>query len=289
MRSRALARLASNRHGLSHRELLTLQSGRSSVAPSVDPERVRATIQSLRPYAVDGAELIRLGPATDGGYLVPDDLEGIVACYSPGVCSESGFERDCADRDMAVFLADASVGGPATAHPRFRFVKKFVGPVPSEQVVTLEGWVNDTADDLRTLSEQVGADPAGDLMLQMDIEGAEYTTLLAAPDALMRRFRVIVLELHDVDHIFSESFYRIFDGFVAKLLHTHLCVHVHPNNNMREFRKFGLTLPNCCEITLLRRDRAASTRPVTALPHPLDVDCVASAPSIGLDPAWLGQ
>ena len=32
----------------------------------------------------NGHSLIRVGAARDGGYLVPDDLEGIVACFSPG-------------------------------------------------------------------------------------------------------------------------------------------------------------------------------------------------------------
>ena len=49
------------------------------------------------------------GPDGDGGYLVPDDLEGIVACFSPGVSNVAGFEKDCALKGMKVFMADASV------------------------------------------------------------------------------------------------------------------------------------------------------------------------------------
>lgn len=30
-------------------------------------------------------ELIRVGSNFDGGYLVPNDLQGIEACFSPGV------------------------------------------------------------------------------------------------------------------------------------------------------------------------------------------------------------
>jgi hypothetical protein len=35
-----------------------------------------------------------------------------------------------------------------------------------------------------------------DFLLQMDIEGGEYLTLLATPQEVLRRFRIIVLEIH---------------------------------------------------------------------------------------------
>ncbi len=59
---------------------------------------VRELINKLRPISCDKT-LIRLGPKGDGGYLVPDDLEGIVACFSPGVGSISKFEKDCTERE----------------------------------------------------------------------------------------------------------------------------------------------------------------------------------------------
>ena len=36
--------------------------------------------------------LIRIGGKSDGAYLVPDDLEGIDSCFSPGVCNSKRFE-----------------------------------------------------------------------------------------------------------------------------------------------------------------------------------------------------
>jgi hypothetical protein len=40
-------------------------------------------IRSLHPID-SGVPLIRLGPDGDGGYLIPDDLNGIQYCFSPG-------------------------------------------------------------------------------------------------------------------------------------------------------------------------------------------------------------
>ena len=39
-------------------------------------------------------KLIRLGGRGDGAYLIPDDLENIQACFSPGVCNSKFFEDD---------------------------------------------------------------------------------------------------------------------------------------------------------------------------------------------------
>lgn len=64
-----------------------------------DKNEILALMKSLYPLKTE-YPLIRLGPVRDGGYLVPDDLTGIEACYSPGVSAVSGFEKDCAKRGM---------------------------------------------------------------------------------------------------------------------------------------------------------------------------------------------
>ncbi len=78
------------------------------VIPCTPREKVLSLIEKLYPCNV-GFELIRLGPNTDGGYLVPDDLEEIEACFSPGVDQVSEFEADCFKKGMKLFLADKSV------------------------------------------------------------------------------------------------------------------------------------------------------------------------------------
>ena len=45
---------------------------------------LKELIKALRPVQTK-IRLIRVGGANDGGYLIPDDLEGIAACFSPGV------------------------------------------------------------------------------------------------------------------------------------------------------------------------------------------------------------
>jgi hypothetical protein len=95
-------------------------------APRTPLSSLQELLKALRPLD-PGIELVRIGPERDGGYLVPDDLDGIRHAFSPGVSTESGFEAELAARGMRVFLADYSVDGPAASHPLFTFDKRFVG------------------------------------------------------------------------------------------------------------------------------------------------------------------
>jgi hypothetical protein len=256
----------SRRLGLNKLEFLL--SNRSFLTRRTRPAQVRSLIASLRPVRAD-RDLVRLGPAGDGGYLVPDALEGIVACFSPGVSSVSGFERACADLGMRVFMADASVEGPAEAHPNFLFAKQFVGAFSSGDFVTLEDWVEASLGETE-----------GDLILQMDIEGFEYETLLGAPSALLSRFRVIVAELHGLDQLWNRAFFNIASRALEKLLLTHACVHIHPNNVAPLHHHAGVAIPPLAEFTFVRRDRVQPDVEVTAFPHPLDRDNCDNSPVV---------
>jgi hypothetical protein len=228
--------------------------------PAADPEAVRAVLSGLAPMATEHA-LIRLGPDGDGGYLVPDDLDGVVACLSPGVSTESGFDLACAQRGMDVFLADASVDGPAATHERFHFTRRHVGAWSDATTMTLDEWV-----------ARAAIPATGDLLLQMDIEGAEYETLLAVSDALLQRLRVLVVECHELDGLFAQAGCAVMSRAFARLAGTHICVHIHPNNCGRSATWAGITVPSVAELTFLRRDRVTSMAPARQFPHPLDAD-----------------
>jgi hypothetical protein len=238
-----------------------------------DEREMRALLKNLRPLSTDKG-LIRMGPSGDGGYLVPDDLEGIEACFSPGVDKVAGFERSCAERGIKSFMADKSVDEPPGSHRLFSFTKKYVGSKTDDDFMTIDDWVSSSLPQ-----------SSSDLMLQIDVEGYEYESFLSISDALMRRFRVIVAEFHSMEMLWSRPFFYLAATAFEKILHTHACVHIHPNNYFPTVTKGDLSIPPITEFTFLRRDRVKNASFAGTFPHPLDSDNTSN-PSVPLPKCW---
>ena len=124
-----------------------------------------------------------------------------------------------------------------------------------------------------TMDDWVGSSVPGsqsDLMLQIDIEGYEYETFLGMSDALARRFRIIAAEFHSLDQLWNRPFFRVASRAFDKILQTHACVHIHPNNCAGALDRDGLLIPSAAEFTFLRRDRILDWSYASVFPHPLD-------------------
>lgn len=238
-----------------------------------DKNDLMSFIKKLYPSSTN-KELIRLGPKGDGGYLIPNDLNGIKACFSPGVSFESGFEKDCAELGMNVFLADKSVEGPASEHNLFCFTKKFVGAISNDEFMTLDDWVNSST--LETSS---------DLLIQIDIQGYEYEVFLSTSECLMKRFRIIVVEFHQLDQLWNRPFFYLVSRSIEKVLKTHTCVHIHPNNCCGSINFNGLQIPRVMEFTFLRNDRIESSSYQKIFPNQLDHDNTNN-PTLVLPNCW---
>jgi hypothetical protein len=234
---------------------------------------LQSLLAKLRPMTPEKG-LIRIGPDDDGGYVVPNNLDGIQACYSPGVSTECRFDKACADMGMPVFMADQSVDGPPEEHANFHFIKKFIGVLTNEEFMTLDSWV-----------ESTGSQIADDFIMQIDIEGAEYEVFIAASDGLMNRFRVIIAEFHRLDLLFSRPYFELASKAFEKLLQTHTCVHIHPNNCRATQKQGSVEIPPVTEFTFLRKDCVGKAVPADQFPHPLDHDN-ASGPHIALPRCW---
>ena len=168
--------------------------------------------------------LMRIGGVQDGAYLVPDDLTGIVACFSPGVANRKDFEDELVARfGIRSHLCDYSSDENSFATPlkpgMQTFRKQWLDIDGCENCVSLEAWVAELEPS------------SGDLLLQMDIEGAEYRNLCNCSPGLLARFRVILLELHGLEMVNDPT--RLKEVLAPLLLlldQQFVCVHAHPNN-----------------------------------------------------------
>lgn len=245
-----------------------------NVTSQTDPEDVLGLIRRLRPQNC-GFNLVRFGGARDGGYLIPDDLDGIEYCFSPGVNTISDFENQLADRGIRSFLADYSVEAPPVLRREFTFDKKFLGSSNDEQFMTLASWKNKYLRDY-----------ADDLILQMDIEGAEYEVLLNVSDELLSQFRIIVIEFHSLQLVFEPIVFRFLSVCFEKLLKSFEVVHIHPNNCGGIVQRGMIEVPMTMEFTFLNKRRVRTKSPVQSFPHPLDFPNDPAGRKMNLPSCW---
>jgi FkbM family methyltransferase len=250
---------------------------------AVSTAELMQVFEILKPKATK-TPLIRIGGDHDGAYLVPDDLDGIEACFSPGANRVKYFEDFLTDRYgiksyMADFSCDVDEFKTPLREGMQTFLKKWLDVTPGEDNISLKDWIRDN-------------DVSGDLLLQMDIEGAEYRNVLATPDDTLARFRVVVLEVHGLRAMLDGPSLRgAIAPFFDKLARNFTTVHAHPNNCCGDFVVPGtdVRIPHVLELTLVRNDRfsPASAGP-PSLPHPLDVSRnIPRKPPLFLNEAWV--
>jgi len=252
---------------------LFLTSGKS-LAGSTDKKDLERFIQKFRPKSVE-KKLIRIGGKGDGAYLLPDDLSGISACFSPGVDITSTFEEELAKKyDIKSFMVDFSVNKPPIENKLFHFDKKFLGNKNDEKFIRLEDWVKNSMND------------NSDLLLQMDIEGAEYEVVIDTPSEIFKKFRIMAIEFHSLDMLFNKNAFKMVEAVFDKLSSDFTVVHIHPNNSRPIINKNSIDIPELLEFTFLRNDRVDLSDKKLSFPHALDEQCVPYRPSRHLPKCW---
>jgi hypothetical protein len=134
-------------------------------------------------------QALGVGEDGDGGYLVPDDLSNIDGCFSAGSDGIMHFEKHLASEyRIKSYILDKIDKKPLELSDLQEFRHGWLGVENNQETVTLERWLIES-----------NLDKSRELLLQMDIEGAEYRTLLCTPTKILERFRIIVVEFHGLD------------------------------------------------------------------------------------------
>ncbi len=249
-----------------------------SVARRVSKQEVQQVISLIRPKPAP-VDLLRIGGDNDGGYLLPKDFEGIVACFSPGVAERAEFEESMAKMGIPSFMIDFSVDQEPITNPLFDFEKLFLTTRDSRgQTIRLDTWLKTKAPE------------HGDLILQMDIEGGEWPVLADVSPETLARFRIIALEIHGLDSVLTSQASLGFARAVFEKLNDQFnVVHLHANNCCGSLSFRGIRIPRVLEITLLRKDRYKITKDLKSpnVPNSLDAPNVYFKKELRLTKEWL--
>lgn len=191
---------------------------------------------------VSDKRLTRIGREEDGGYVLLDDFNSSMRAYSFGVADDVSWEKELVERTgMYAFLYDPTIANVPEEHAQFTWSQKGIGGMDNP---------GDKIYSMRTLLEENGDLGNKNLILKMDVEGAEWEFIKNTDTDIIDNFRQIVFELHNMldvkknDEIVS---------CLSKLKQTHETVWVHGNNCTRIESADGLIMPNCLEILFLNK------------------------------------
>lgn len=225
-------------------------------------EKFSRFLKEFRPVYT-GVELLRFGGANDGGYLIPDDLSSISAILSPGVGGYVRFEKDLYEKNgIGSHFIDGTVENVPSGLVPLSFLKKNLNVYNDQSNVTLETWACSVWD--WSLQK--------DYILQMDIEGDEYKVLLSTPESILKRFRIMVVEFHDIEQWCCPKFFETVQALFQKLAQFFYIAHIHPVNSVVPINLGGIICPMHLEYTFHRKDRCTLDKVTMRkdFPHPLD-------------------
>jgi hypothetical protein len=184
-----------------------------------DIRRIRAElVEELRPVSLSNCEWVRVGSANDGGYpMCGNLLAGIQTAYSYGIGGDDAWGcQISAKYKVPVHQYDCfNPTSPPCKGADPRLNVECVGP----RAEKIDGRAFDT------LASQMSrnGDAAKAKVVKMDIEGAEWQAILAAPDDLFDSIVQMPMELHGTDT------QEVLDGLRKLKKHFYL-VAVHFNN-----------------------------------------------------------
>ena len=178
----------------------------------------RSIMVELQPVTLKNCTLTRVGSANDGGYLMCDRLPPTVhAAYSYGVGRNDDWGCEISRTyGVPVHQYDCfNPARPACDGGTFVFHNECVGDRAEE----------DASRVFDTLASQIArnGDRGQQLIVKIDIEGAEWDALLATPDEVLATIPQLAMELHG----YSDP--KILDVIRRLKRHFHV-VNLHYNN-----------------------------------------------------------
>jgi hypothetical protein len=178
----------------------------------------RALLEELRPVTLKNCSFKRFGSPNDGGYVMCENLNADAeSAYSYGIGGNDDWGCEISSTYRVAVHQYDCFNPPELSCKGGRFV-------PHTQCVGPKTELIDSRP-FDTLSNQISknGDFGKRLIVKMDVEGAEWASLLATPDEVLERIDQLPIELHGV----SEP---RFLELVQKLKRGFYLVHLHFNN-----------------------------------------------------------
>ena len=190
-------------------------------------------------------------------------LSNIDVLYSYGIENDITFEKEfCTTYGSIARLYDHTIEKLPEEHDYLHYKKEGVGPEKADMLNTVESHILENGDQDKNL------------LLKMDVEGAEWQTLLQMPEHILKKFQQITIEIHhlgsgnrDVADVELKA------AVLNKLRDSFYLYHVHANNCGAIYIQQGFQCPETLELTYINKDSitvSESTEYNMSFPHIAD-------------------
>ena len=203
------------------------------------------------------AKYIRVGGSNDGGYIMLDDFVSINIAYSFGIGNDVTWDLDMAKRGIDVFQYDHTISALPEYHTKFHFNK--IGIAGKDDI-------DQNFLSMETILNRNGHYKSLDMVLKMDVEGAEWDFLNYS--ITLPQFSQIVLELHEITDIYGEK--KIINA-LNNINRSHQLVWIHGNNYGVAEKTGDIIIPETLEATYVRREDYSFRDSVRHFPMELDM------------------
>ena len=200
----------------------------------------------ITPYSVsNNCNVVRIGSVHDGGYVLIDDLS--YPAVSIGIGNNTEFDHGLCVRGSQVFQFDHTIKKPPTCCDKPIFFS-----------LGLAGEVNANSPKVISLGEIVEKcklQSSNSAILKIDIEGGEWSAL-SNPNVVdvLRKFRQVVIECHNMQNLFDASFRREVLSTLENLNKIFFVMNYHGNNFLPALHIAGLLIPQTFELTFVNRE-----------------------------------
>ena len=207
--------------------------------------------------------LKRYGNDSDGGYVAPKEIiNSLDYLISIGVEDNISFELDLmsVNKNLQTILVDGTIKN-FTPPDKVRLINKNLSLKNDDDRITLEEILTDIDSE--------------NIALQIDIEFDEWEIFDNLPKEILKKFKLIIIELHFVfieeevllnsqnltpyfNRFYSNTYKKInrmlikkYDNVLTKFLVDFSIIHLHANNSLKLINYEGIAFPPLLEVTFL--------------------------------------
>ena len=198
----------------------------------------------LKVKKVKNCELIRVGlNGADGGYVMLKSFKDDGIAYSFGINNDVTWDNIMAEIGYKIYQYDHTINALPYERKEFHFFKEGISGIDYEDkpLKTLEYYLKRN-NHLKNKN----------MILKMDVEGAEWDFLETVDINILKNFDQIVFEMHNI--VRPNDSKRILP-LLKKINETHNLIHIHGNNCGYQLKIGNTIFPDVIETTYVNKEK----------------------------------